>query len=345
MSIRANLGKMLAVGALVTVAVWLGDRVPTAAQIPRPSASASDRATFVGTYRLVFTEVKDAKGQWSRTPNFNSIGYITYADTGHMGVHIMPRNRARFAENQPTPDEALAAIRGYTAYFGPFTVDENRKIVTHHRIGTIRPGQPPPFLRYYEFTGDRLILTPVPANNGTREEATNRLVWERLPNAPLSSEEKKFVGFHKLLYTDSYRMKDGKEIFHGDRVETRANTSWIIYTPTGHMMVHLMDNKGRTDTPARSRRRPRRLPRIAPTTGTSDGSRPTKPTTRRSCCTTSRARRARAAKTTRPSGSISSRATSFAWARRRTSMPRAKPRAATCTGSGCRLTRTEELRN
>ena len=94
------------------------------------------------------------------------------------------------------------------------------------------------------------------------------------------AEEKKFLGFHKLLYTDSYRMKDGKEIFHGDRVETRANTSWIIYTPTGHMMVHLMDNKGRTDTPARSRRRPRRLPRIAATAGTSDGSPPTKTTTR-----------------------------------------------------------------
>jgi hypothetical protein len=53
---------------------------------------------------------------------------------------------------------------------------------------------------------------------------------------PLSAEEKKSPGFHKLLYTDSYRIKDGKEIFHGDRVETRANTSWIIYTPTGHMM-------------------------------------------------------------------------------------------------------------
>jgi len=239
--------RVLVVAALAIVAVWIGGRVPTAAQIPRPSPGASDRATFVGTYRLVQTEVKDDKGQWTRTPTFNSVGYITYADTGHMGVHIMPRNRPRFAENQPTPDEALAAIRGYTAYFGPFTVDEKSKIVTHHRIGTIRPGQPPPFQRYYEFTNDRLILTPVPANNGTREQAPNRLVWERMPNPPLSAEEQKFIGFHKLLYTDSYRMKDGKEIFHGDRVETRANTSWIIYTPSGHMMVHLMDNKGRTE--------------------------------------------------------------------------------------------------
>jgi hypothetical protein len=29
-------------------------------------------------------------------------------------------------------------------------------------------------------------------------------------------------------------------------VYTRADTSYIIYTPTGHMMVHLMDKEGRT---------------------------------------------------------------------------------------------------
>ena len=317
MTIRINLGRALSIAGIAAIAVGVGGRTPAAQTPPRPAA-ANDRATFVGTYRLVYTEIKDDKGQWTRTPNFNSVGYITYADTGHMGVHIMPRNRPRFAsdQNQPTGEEVLAAIRGYTAYFGPFTVDETRKIVTHHRVGTIRPGPPPPFLRYYEFTGDRLILTPVPANNGTREQATNRLVWERLPNAPLSAEEKKFLGFHKLLYTDSYRMKDGKEIFHGDRVETRANTSWIIYTPTGHMMVHLMNNKGRTDTPARSQRLTKRSPRTAATAGTSGGSPPTKTTTRPSCCTTSRAPSGRAARTTRPSASISSTETSCGLGRR-----------------------------
>ena len=31
-----------------------------------------------------------------------------------------------------------------------------------------------------------------------------------------------------------------------DRSETRAGTSYIIYTPSGHMMVHLMNKEGRT---------------------------------------------------------------------------------------------------
>ena len=71
-------------------------------------------------------------------------------------------------------------------------------------------------------------------------------MWERLPNAPLSAEGRKFVGFYKLLYTDRYREKNGEEVFHGDENYARAGTSYIIYTPTGHMMVHLMQNEGRT---------------------------------------------------------------------------------------------------
>ena len=81
-----------------------------AAVVPAGAAQASmsDGAKFVGTYRLITTEVKDAaSGEWVQNPNFNSIGYITYGDTGHMGVHIMPRNRVRFASNPPS------CARGY----------------------------------------------------------------------------------------------------------------------------------------------------------------------------------------------------------------------------------------
>ena len=163
-----------------------------------------------------------------------------------MGVHIMPRNRPRFATGMPTGDEAQAALRGYAAYFGSFSVDDKDKFVVHHRIGQINPGGVVDAKRFYDFDGDRLILTPAPAGGGGKDKAANRLIWERLPNAPLSAEAKKFVGFYKLLYTDSYREKGGEEVFHGDKVYVRAGTSYIIYTPTGHMMVHLMDKEGRT---------------------------------------------------------------------------------------------------
>lgn len=214
-------------------------------------APANDTAKFVGTYSLITTEVKDpATGKWSQTPNFNSNGYIIYSDTGQMAVHIQPKVRARLS-TPPKPEEAQAAIRGYTAYFGTYTVNDKEKFVTHHRVGQINPGGTVDAKRFYDFVTtpqgrERLILTPDPADGGGKEKATSHLIWERQHLAPLSAEQKKFVGFWKLQYTDSYRTKDGKEVFHGDKVEARSGTSYIIYTPSGHMMVHLMDKAGRT---------------------------------------------------------------------------------------------------
>ena len=242
----------LIVAVVVCLATALGVR---AAGVPagRPPAAGeasiqpgSDAEKLVGTYRIVGREAKDANGTWQPTPNFDSIGYITYSDTGYMSVHIMPRNRARFADNPPTPEEAQAALRGYTAYYGPYTVheDENEKFVVHHRAGQINPGGQVDAKRYYDFDGDRLILTPAPASGG-KEQGTRHVVWERLPDVPLSDEAKKFVGFRQLLYTDRYTERDGRFVTHGQRNEGRAG-SYIIYTPTGHMMVHLMAREGRT---------------------------------------------------------------------------------------------------
>ncbi len=208
--------------------------------------TASERDKLVGTYRLVTTEVKDAGGGWQRTPNYDSVGYITYSDTGYMGVHVMPQNRTPFGDTQPTAAEAQAALRGYTAYYGPYSVhtDEDDKFLIHHRVGQIDPGGVADAKRFYDLAGDRLVLTPAPAS-GRKEDATRHVVWERLPDAPLSAEAQRFVGFRQLLYTDRYTERDGDVVSHDQRNEGRAG-SYIIYTPTGHMMVHLMATEGRT---------------------------------------------------------------------------------------------------
>ena len=247
-----SLRTALIVAAVVSLPTALGVRAAGVPAGARPAAAegsiqtGSDREKLVGTYKLVTTEVKDANGTWRQTPNFDSIGYITYSDTGYMGVHVMRKKRATFAANQPTPEEAQAALRGYSAYYGPYTVkeDENEKFVVHHRVGQISPGGQVDAKRFYDFVGNQLVLTPAPASGG-KEQATRHIVWERLPDAPLSAEAKKFVGFRQLLYTDRYTERAGRVVTHGQRNEGRAG-SYIIYTPTGHMMVHLMDHEGRT---------------------------------------------------------------------------------------------------
>ncbi len=210
------------------------------------NAPSSDREPLVGTYRFVNFEIKDTNGNWRPDPNYKGNGYIIYSDDGYMGVQIMPAGRTPFPSNsnQPNSVQAQQALQGYYAYFGPFTVNENEKFVIHHRIGAINPGGDGDAKRFYDIEGNRLILTP-PPESGIKEDAIRHVVWEKLPDVELSAEAKKFVGFRELLYTDRYTERNGDMVTHGQRNESDAG-SYIIYTPTGHMMVHLMDKQGRT---------------------------------------------------------------------------------------------------
>jgi len=151
---------------LVVVAIVLIGRIAG-----QPATQGADAKRFIGTWRLV-SITRDGKPDPDRGEH--PTGLIYYDGTGRMAVQIMPdRARPKFAGPQPTPDEARAALIGYTAYFGTYSVDERAHTVTHHREGNINPGALGDFVRRYEFAaGDRLILMPV--------ESQNRLTWERV---------------------------------------------------------------------------------------------------------------------------------------------------------------------
>src|SRR5207249_3544462 len=194
--------------AAMSLVAVIAISVGVVAGAAQSTQSMTDRSKIVGTYRLIATETRGAGATWTRPPNFNSVGYLTYADSGHVAEFTVSRNRPRLpGGNAPAGPEALAVLAGQTAYYGSFTVNAASKSVVHNHAGHLIPGTASATW-YYEFDGDRFILSPEPS-----EKSTSRVVWERMPEPPLSAEAKKFVGFYKLLYTDSYREKDGKEIF------------------------------------------------------------------------------------------------------------------------------------
>ena len=87
-------------------------------------------------------------------------GYIIYTASGNMAVHIMPAGRPRYAGAGPSGEEAKTALRGYTSYFGPYTVNEKDGYVVHQRIGhTIPASIGTNAQRFYEFKGNRLVLS------------------------------------------------------------------------------------------------------------------------------------------------------------------------------------------
>src|SRR5262249_25595454 len=99
-------------------------------------------------------------------------GIIYYDPSGYMSVQVAPDVVRGKAGGGATPEEAKAAIDGYIAYFGAYSIDEQAQTVTHHRQARIKPRHGPALLRGYEFAGDRLILRPL---GSTRE-----VIWERI---------------------------------------------------------------------------------------------------------------------------------------------------------------------
>jgi hypothetical protein len=124
---------------------------------------------FCGAWRYVGTTV-DGKPRPGR--GANPKGLIHYDPSGYMSVQVAPDRERKKAGSTPTPEEAQAALVEYTAYFGTYTIDETAGTVTHHREGSVQPGDAPEVVRCYEFAGDRLILRPP----GT----THEIVWERI---------------------------------------------------------------------------------------------------------------------------------------------------------------------
>src|SRR5262245_60426517 len=133
------------------------------------SWNSDDAKRFHGAWRYLGA-TQDGKPRADR--GANAKGMIYYDSSGAMSVQVAPDYERPKAAAEPTPAEAKAALAGYIAYFGSYTVDERARTVTHHRQGSVQPGDTADLVRGYEFRGDRLILRPP----GT----TYEVVWERI---------------------------------------------------------------------------------------------------------------------------------------------------------------------
>jgi hypothetical protein len=79
----------------------------------------------------------------------NGKGIIYYAPSGDMVCQVSPGNVVGKAGAKPTPEEALAALDGHIAYFGTYSIDERAQTVTHHRKGSVQPGDPADLVRRF----------------------------------------------------------------------------------------------------------------------------------------------------------------------------------------------------
>jgi hypothetical protein len=130
----------------------------------QPSAEYS--GTLVGTWRVLEFAELNKSGNWRFWYGKHPRGYFVYDATGHVHIQLMRvPTLSSFPEmntdagKMPSPEHALAAYTAYTAYFGTYTVDAARHVVTFHVEGSLAPDytgteQPRPF----RLEGDRLEL-------------------------------------------------------------------------------------------------------------------------------------------------------------------------------------------
>jgi hypothetical protein len=152
------------------------------------SGVAQDHAIdsrFVGAWKLISVEGED--------PVFplgydHPSGMIIYDASGWMSGQIaIKSDRKPFARGlrSGTVEEKATAFDSYFAYYGTYTVDSEKRTVTHHVENHSWPGRRGvDNVRWFEFEGnDRLILMPVGDGKGgviDRNKATYKLVWQRV---------------------------------------------------------------------------------------------------------------------------------------------------------------------
>ena len=136
-------------------------------------SQAELRKPFVGTWRLISITGGNTSAATTRG---KPTGLIIYDAHGYMAAQIQPDRQRPTYTGTPTAEQLAERARGYTAYFGTYTIDEKAGIVTHHRQGQLDSGAVD-FVRKFELTdgGNRIVLTPV---GGTG--APIQLTWERV---------------------------------------------------------------------------------------------------------------------------------------------------------------------
>jgi len=134
---------------------------------PKPATRSilhSPESDLIGTWRIILADDRpNNREAWVHSYGDHPRGYLIYDVSGHMSI--------QFGSDPPTPPfasgddfaetdaEARHAYEYYTAYFGTYTVDASRGIITHHVEGSLQPSytgtdQERPF----KLLGDRLEL-------------------------------------------------------------------------------------------------------------------------------------------------------------------------------------------
>ena len=125
--------------------------------------SSSDGQRFVGVWRSV--SITDMRPDGTEVPDLylgaHPTGLVIYDASGFMCAGNMNPDRKRWKDpSKGSREELAAAAEGYDSYCGTYSVDQERKIITHHVRVSLDPNIIGlDLVRSYVFDGERLKLS------------------------------------------------------------------------------------------------------------------------------------------------------------------------------------------
>lgn len=137
----------------------------------RSHSANTTTPTIVETWRLVAYEDHPDGGQIASPFGKKPVGRLIYDSTGHMSIQIMKTPHPKVAsgdDDKIETSEKIAVFDAYVAYFGTYSVDWKKHVVTHKIEGDlfdvyVGTAQDRPF----ELSRDRLTLVPTWTKEGT----------------------------------------------------------------------------------------------------------------------------------------------------------------------------------
>ena len=138
---------------------------------------------FAGMWRLVSNPQRLADG--TTREGSNSVAYAMFdGNASHMCFVSMNPARTRWrSETAPTPEESLAAIKGFGAYCG--TVEIHAKegfIIRNYEINQTPNAVGKATKRWYTFEGNNRMSLRIDAAELSAPIVENTLIWERVVN-------------------------------------------------------------------------------------------------------------------------------------------------------------------
>ena len=138
---------------------------------------------LIGTWRLVSREDRTAAGEPRIDQGLGAdpVAILVYDTAGNFAAQFMKRDRSAdvIARTARAGVNNSAAVNGYDAYFGGYTVDEASSSVTQVLYGALSLGDVGKTVTRAIRVDDDTLTIELATTSGDNEPVTRTLIWRR----------------------------------------------------------------------------------------------------------------------------------------------------------------------